>query len=450
MIQLFDHYHQGTQDLHDSLLAAGYDCPTIIIEPQGFLPEDMICPYTYFLRTDKPSGQPRYFNQLDLPPYWEVTASNQAATVLDKGEERARIRYADQAQGRFVQQVDWLDRQGHLRLTDRYDRYGHRYAQTAYNAASQPTHTSYYAVDGQERLVENHVTGDIILSLEQEPLRFFKNKTDFLIFFLDYLELDLDHILFNSLATSFLISFQLTGRPGRDILFWQEPLADSLPGNMQLILNRSDLRAQDVIIPDQATYARAQELLQPDQQDRVHPLGYHYQFKRDNFVRKDALILTHSDQVEQLELLLQSLPDLVFRVAALTEMSPKLLSLLTYPNLVLYQNASLRQITELYQQSDIYLDINRGDQVLQALRWAFEHNLLILGFEETAHDRTYLAPRHSFALGELDQLIAAIQQALASVDGMRSALQAQGRHANDLPVAAYQDLLQQLLGGQHG
>ena len=45
MIQLFDYYNQETQDLHDSLLAAGYACPTIVIEANGFLPDDMISPY---------------------------------------------------------------------------------------------------------------------------------------------------------------------------------------------------------------------------------------------------------------------------------------------------------------------------------------------------------------------------------------------------------------------
>jgi len=29
-------------------------------------------------------------------------------------------------------------------------------------------------------------------------------------------------------------------------------------------------------------------------------------------------------------------------------------------------------------------------------------------------------------------------------------LQAQGRHANDVPVSLYQETLQSLLGGQHG
>ncbi|MDS2577582.1 accessory Sec system glycosylation chaperone GtfB, partial [Streptococcus pneumoniae] len=107
--------------------------------------------------------------------------------------------------------------------------------------------------------------------------------------------------------------------------------------------------------------------------------GYHYQFKRDNFLRRDALILTNSDQIEQVEAIVEALPDVTFRIAAVTEMSSKLLDMLRYPNVVLYQNASPQKIQELYQLSDIYLDINHSNELLQAVRQAFEHNLLILG-----------------------------------------------------------------------
>ena len=89
-------------------------------------------------------------------------------------------------------------------------------------------------------------------------------------------------------------------------------------------------------------------------------LGYHYQFKRDNFLRRDALILTNSDQIEQVEAIVEALPDVTFRIAAVTEMSSKLLDMLRYPNVVLYQNASPQKIQELYQLSDIYLDINHS------------------------------------------------------------------------------------------
>ena len=449
MIQLFDVYSQESQDLHDSLLAAGFDCPTVIIEPNGFLPDDMISPFTYFLGDAAPQSKPLFFNQVPVSPFWEIVGDHQAAQVLDMGEERARIQYADQALGRIVKQVDWLDKQGQICLTDRYDKYGQRFAQTVYGAEQRALATTYFSAEQEERLVENHVTGDLIVSLKDEPVRFFKNRLAFLHFFFQYAGLDLDHIIFNSLATSFLLSYSLPADSGTDLLFWQEPIYDELPGNMQLIL-KQNLRTKKIAIADQATYEKALALAGPGEEERFVQLGYHYDFKRDNFLRKDALILTHSDQIEQLEVLIANLPEVTFRIAALTEMSPKLLSILSYKNAVLYQNASPDQIEELFELSDIYLDINYGGQVLHAVRRAFENNLLLLAFEQTAHDRRYIADKHVFDKEAPQAMIEKINQALAGVEGMRNALLAQGRHANDVPAELYRKALGQELGGQHG
>ena len=84
MIQLFDYYNQETQDLHDSLLAAGYDCPTIVIEANGFLPDDMISPYTYFLGDEEGVDHPLFFNQVPVPPFWEITGDHQGTDSLCK------------------------------------------------------------------------------------------------------------------------------------------------------------------------------------------------------------------------------------------------------------------------------------------------------------------------------------------------------------------------------
>ena len=97
MIQLFDYYNQETQDLHDSLLAAGYACPTIVIEANGFLTDDMISPYTYFLGDEEGVDHPLFFNQVPVPPFWEITGDHQVARVSDMGEERARIGWIKKA-----------------------------------------------------------------------------------------------------------------------------------------------------------------------------------------------------------------------------------------------------------------------------------------------------------------------------------------------------------------
>ena len=125
---------------------------------------------------------------------------------------------------------------------------------------------------------------------------------------------------------------------------WQEPLHDSLPGNMQLILKSPEIRTKKILIPQNATYHRALQLTSQDQHSYFGPLGYLYDFKVKDDIRKDAFVLTNSDQIEALTYLVENLPNVTFRVAALTEMSASLLSMVRYPNVVLYQNISQERI----------------------------------------------------------------------------------------------------------
>ena len=159
--------------------------------------------------------------------------------------------------------------------------------------------------------------------------------------------------------------------------------------------------------------------------------------------------MTHSDQIEGLETLVQSLPQLVFRIAALTEMSPKLLSMLSYKNVVLYQNASLKQIEQLYLESDIYLDINHGGQVLQAVRKAFENNLLILGFEQTLQDPPYLAQENVFRQGEKDKLVARIKEIYQSIENYRHAVSNQIAQSNAIEQEVFRSRFQEGIGDRN-
>ena len=445
MIQLFDVYNQESQDLHYSLTDAGLSDLAVVIEPDGFLPDGVVSPFTYYLGYD--SGKPLYFNQVPVPDFWEIAGNNQFGTINDLNQERAVIHFADGLQARLVKKVEWKTPAGRIFQVDHYNRFGACFAKTTFDASGQAIMTSYRDVDRKEVVLENHVTGDILLTLEGQGLRHFSGRVAFIIDFLQGLNLNLDHILFNSLSTSFLTSFHFPEKSGQDILVWQEPVHDDIPGNMQLILENDQLRAKTIIIPDYATYERALQLTDEKFHHKFSHLGYHYHFKRDNFVRPDALIVTNSDQLEQVEKLVESLPSVTFRIAAVTEMSSKLLDMLRYPNVVLYQNASPQKIQELYQLSDIYLDINHSNELLQAVRQAFEHNLLILGFNQTVHNRLYIAPDYLFESSEASALIETIKLALSDVEQMRQALGKQGQHANYVDLVRYQETMQTVLGG---
>ena len=310
MIQLFDVYNQESQDLHYSLTEAGLSDLAVVIEPDGFLPDGVVSPFTYYLGYD--SGKPLYFNQVPVPDFWEIAGNNQFGTINDLNQERAVIHFADGLQARLVKKVEWKTPAGRIFQVDHYNRFGACFAKTTFDASGQAIMTSYRDVDRKEVVLENHVTGDILLTLEGQGLRHFSGRVAFIIDFLQGLNLNLDHILFNSLSTSFLTSFHFPEKSGQDILVWQEPVHDDIPGNMQLILENDQLRAKTIIIPDYATYERALQLTDEKFHHKFSHLGYHYHFKRDNFVRPDALIVTNSDQLEQVEKLVESLPSVTF------------------------------------------------------------------------------------------------------------------------------------------
>jgi len=328
MIQLFDVYNQESQDLHYSLTAAGLSDLAVVIEPDGFLPDGVVSPFTYYLGYD--SGKPLYFNQVPVPEFWEIAGDNQSAIINNLCQERAVIYYADGLQARLVKKVEWKTPAGRIFQVDHYNRFGACFAKTTYDILGQAIMTSYRDVAQKEVVLENHVTGDILLTLEGQGLRHFSDRVVFVIDFLQGLKVNLDHLLFNTLSTSFLTSYHFPEKSGQDILVWQEPLQDHIPGNMQLILENDQLRAKTIIIPDYATYERALQLTDEKFHHKFNHLGYHYQFKRDNFVRPDALIVTNSDQLEQVEKLVESLPRVTFRIAAVTEMSAKLMDMLRY------------------------------------------------------------------------------------------------------------------------
>lgn len=48
MLNVFDRFSRESQDLLYSLQRAGYTHPTIVLEPNGFLPDGVESPFLYF------------------------------------------------------------------------------------------------------------------------------------------------------------------------------------------------------------------------------------------------------------------------------------------------------------------------------------------------------------------------------------------------------------------
>ena len=449
MLNVFDTYSRESQDLLHSMQESGFTHPTVVLEPNGFLPDGVESPFLYFLGQPKGEKRGRYFNEVPVPDFWEISGDNSSGKVNYYGQEKARIAYHAASYKRIVESVEWLDDTGQVVMIERYDQYGRKIAVTTCDAQGHPLVTTYFEGD-TERLTENHQTGDLILTLEHQPMRIFKNRLDYFVFYLEYRGFNLDGLVYNTLATSFSLSLQLgnKGIKGRDVLVWQEPLHDSLPGNMQLILKSPEIRTKKIFIPQNATYHRALQLSAQGQHASFGPLGYLYDFKVKDDIRKDTFVLTNSDQIEALTYLVESLPDVTFRVAALTEMSASLLSMVRYPNVVLYQNISQERIQELLKISSIYLDINHYAEVQGIVRKAFEHQQVILAFSHTVHDRTYLAQANIFEQGKEADLVARIKEIYQSVDRYKEAVAQQISQSSSIDPAEFKAYLLEGIGGQ--
>jgi accessory Sec system glycosyltransferase GtfB len=419
---LFDNYGQESQNLYTSFRLAGSNVPAVVIEDDGFLPDEVLSVYGFFLGdfreavdsgqcvlTENPHrfaqnivpGKPRYFNQITVPDYWEITASNVSGRIMDHERERGRIFYTEPAHKRLVKVVDWLDEKGIVRSSDHYNRFGALYARTIFNAKGQKVNKSYFSADGKEIIVENFVTGDIILN-EAGKVRFFPTKTDFVLHFLKRCGLGHRRIFFNSLSTPFFVSERLSANDHGDILFWNEPPRADIPGNMQIILNGASRRTGHIFVQKRKSYEKLIELGASPQV--VTPKGYIWPFERENGGGRQALVCTNSDNILKLQKLVEALPQVHFHIAAITEMSSKLMAMERFANVSLYPGIKNEMYEELLAACDIYLDINYEREILSSLRRAFLNNQLIFAFRETMHGADYTADAQIYPGKDADRM----------------------------------------------
>lgn len=441
MILLCDNYSPDSQSLHVSLKRAGYNCPVAVIDDDGFLPEDVMSVYGFFLGNFHAElgekAKAKYFNEIRVPDFWEISGNNSIGKVHDLYRERGKIFYAEPKHKRLVKVVDWYDERGFVRSSDHYNRWGALYARTTFNAKGQKVNKSYFSASGREIIVENFVTKDIILNVKDE-VKIFRSKTDFVLHFLVTAGFRQKRIFFNSLSTPFFVSNRLNAKEKVDVLFWQEPVGAEIPGNMQVILKGQASRTEKIIVQKKRSYDRLIELGAGT--DMVHQLGFVYPFERENGHKMEALICTNSDNIEHCQELIKVLPEMHFHIAALTEMSSKLMSMDAYENVSLYPGVKRDVLDELFKTCDYYLDINYEAEIVSAVRRAFIQNQLIFAFQETVHNRDYVAEEQIYCKEDVAQMISDIQRAMTDGNVLEEHLQKQRDAALAESVETYQSL----------
>ena len=119
-----------------------------------------------------------------------------------------------------------------------------------------------------------------------------------------------------------------------------------------------------------------------------------------------CLTLTNSQDLEGIEELLTALPEVVFHIAAWTDMGDKLKKLAVYDNVRLYPQIVPPVLDKLKQSTNLYLDINYGSADENFLKSLKEQEKTLLAFQSTQHgDLGQIV----FENGEISSMIDAIK-----------------------------------------
>lgn len=112
--------------------------------------------------------------------------------------------------------------------------------------------------------------------------------------------------------------------------------------------------------------------------------------------------MTDSQELEQIEVLVEELPEYTFNIMALTLMGDKLNNLRKYENVRLHPALLEWNVNRLIGECDVYLDINFGRKNQEVIEKVKELGKIILSFENTANE--YYTNK-IYPLSEVEQMI---------------------------------------------
>ena len=447
MINIFDNYHFNSQLLHRSLKLAGYQHLVIVFKGGVFLADYVASPFQFFAQNSiKQSDRPLFFSGGEVPTYWEITGSNDMGEIKNLGEIRGKIFYQPNFKSRIVSRVEWLDNKQRLRTVDFYNKSGFKFAEAIYDLTGKAIMKKYFDRLGKEIIYENYVTGDYVLNWKNKT-HFFKSQEAFVIYYLKQLNVDLDVVIFNSLAIPFIALYRMDTM-GKGILVWQENSYGNVPGNMKLMFDEYLNRNYSVMIPDSIEYLTIYQKLDDRERDKVYRGGYLYDYRKQNQFSRNILTLTNSDQLSCVEELVKNNSNYQFHIAAITEMSNRLLDLTKYDNVRLYPVANEKTIESLYQQCDIYLDNNKGNELLNAVGRAFENDMVIFATHDEAHNRMFTATENIVRKKDINNLTVMLKKMSNRHKTYRTRLQLQKDYANEIERNTLINIINMLLKGE--
>ncbi len=397
MVFFFDRYSENVDKLQRTMRCMGLEVKTVVWQDDGFLPAEVLSPYEFFIYRDRwknLSEKELFYNFIEIPEFWEVRLNGLTGGIFDMGCEKAKIYFKNPTEKRNVQRVEWYVENGWVFKIDYYNRYGLKYASEFLNTDRNVESKVFYSDKNQEVVVEQPMNHIISLLDRGMVKNIFDSYREFIGYYLKEAGFTDELILFVQDEKTFeLLSFASEERNT-----W-----------IRILFSKNELWDKYISMGGKNGY-------------RFYAIPEDYP---ENHAKNEALILTASDRIEKLEYLIDKLPDMMFHIAAHTQVSDKLRQLAELENVKVYPQISTQKLEMLWNNCDFYLDINHYREIYDAVDTAHMKNLLIMGFDNTVHHREIMVNDCIYSVEECEKMVLTIMKLKGNSDLVQELLKTQ-------------------------
>lgn len=407
MIYLTNRFNNDEQGFIDDVISSGIAVRVVIKEELDtysncscFLPMILANQTSSTLDT-KP---PLFALKVAVPKFWEIHMDYNEGTIWDKDVKRGVIHYLNR-EFKTVKMVEWLDEKGRALSRDYYQENGWRYKQDILDPEGKTIFIQYYSPEDVLLMIED-TENHLFTVFENDVTRIF-NEEQLWQNCLSRMNADRDVVVIGdqSIAQYLQKENTIACYLGQEIL--------------------SEKEIQDWLMYVDYLYIYHYSVFHSlSDNDKVRHLSPLYPPKNIRNGHR-ALIVTHTQEVEKIEALVENLPMIEFHIAAITAMGGRLTDLREKENVFLYPGILEHQFKSLLETCTLYLDINHNIEILNAVEEALEKGMLLLGFEETCHRREFIYFDYLYENSDVSHMIEDIKKIIFSEEEFKLARQKQ-------------------------
>lgn len=333
---------------------------------------DLLCNISE--KNDMHKEKELYYAFIDIPQYWGIRADGLNGAIYDNKNKKANIYFKNPKEKRMVSRVDWIDRNNTVYRIDYYNKYGYKYCSENVRGGNVISR-EFYDRNGDIKVIEQTVSKTYTTLGTGISPRNYRGFADYLGAYLKSNEIYDENIW----LTSDEILNKFAGDYGNFKISYlpQNRLNSDLTET-----NQTNKAFRILCIEEQQV-----NWYKENSDCKCDRLYLYLENNESKFGKKEAFIITETDQLEYIEQLINDFPEIIFHIAASTIMSDKLTRLDINNNVELYPCITEQKRKELFERCDVYLDINHYRELYNAVNQALINNMLILAFDNTVHSK---------------------------------------------------------------